>query len=93
MNKQPPVVFDDDNPEWTKADFARAVPADQVHDPVIAQALVRKVGRPAGSIKPNAKRTISLRLDPDVIDGWRATGPGWQARMNETLRRALMSGV
>jgi uncharacterized protein (DUF4415 family) len=93
MNESRPVVFDDDNPEWTAEDFARALPADQVHGSLIAQALVRKVGRPAGSRKPNAKQTISLRLDPDVIAGWRATGPGWQARMNDALRRELNSSA
>ena len=30
---------------------------------------------------------LTLRLDQDVITGMRATGPGWQARVNEALRR------
>jgi uncharacterized protein (DUF4415 family) len=34
------------------------------------------------------KLAIKLRLDPDVIEYFRATGPGWQTRINETLRRA-----
>ncbi|WP_353227728.1 BrnA antitoxin family protein [Novosphingobium sp.] len=89
MNDQRPVVFDDDNPEWTRDDFARARPADAVHGAAIAQALLRKPGRPIGSTKTNAKKSISLRLDPDVIERWRATGPGWQARMNDALRLAL----
>ena len=83
-----PVVFDDDNPEWTEADFARARPASEVLPPAIAAALVRKPGRPAGSTKANAKQSITLRLDPDVIAAWRATGPGWQSRINEALRKA-----
>jgi len=33
-----------------------------------------------------AKQMLTLRLDPDVIEKFRATGPGWQARMNEALR-------
>jgi uncharacterized protein (DUF4415 family) len=34
------------------------------------------------------KHHVSLRLDQDVIDSFKATGPGWQARVNEALRKA-----
>ena len=43
--------------------------------------------------KPNAKKSITLRLDPDVIEGWRKSGPGWQSRMNAALREALGVGA
>jgi len=89
MNESKPVVFDDDNPEWTEEDFARARPANEVLPPEIVSALVRKPGRPVGYRKEGAKRSLTLRLDPDVIDGWRATGPGWQARINDALRASL----
>jgi len=90
MSKSKPVAFDDDNPEWTEEDFARARPATEVLPPEIVAALGNgKRGRPIGSVKEGAKRSLTLRLDPDVIDGWRATGPGWQARMNDALRAAL----
>lgn len=77
----------DDNPEWTKADFARARPADEVLPPEFVAAY-RKRGRPRGSTKADAKQQITLRLDKDVIERFRATGPGWQARINEALRKA-----
>jgi len=80
-------VFDDDNPEWTEADFARARPAvDVLPASVIAAFGKGKPGRPVGTTKPDAKKSITLRLDPDVIAAWRASGPGWQARMNDALR-------
>ena len=41
------------------------------------------VGRPA-----SGKERIAIRLDPAVIEKFRATGKGWQARINEALRRA-----
>jgi len=47
---------------------------------------VRTRGRPRLA---NAKQAIKLRLDPEVIEGFRVQGPGWQARMNEVLRAAL----
>lgn len=84
------VVFDDDNPEWTEADFTRARPAKDVLPPEVLAAFGRgKRGRPIGSTKPNAKKSVTLRLDPDVVEGWRKSGPGWQSRMNEALRAAL----
>jgi len=88
-----PVVFDEDNPEWTEEDFARAKRGDEIPAHIRAAfgkgKAARPVGRPVGSTKPNAKRSITLRLDPDVVERWRATGPGWQSRMNEALRAAL----
>lgn len=38
---------------------------------------------------PGAKVLLTLRLDPDIIEAFRATGPGWQARINEALRRQM----
>ena len=47
---------------------------------------VRGRGRP----KLDApKRLVSLRLDPEVIERFRATGPGWQSRINQILREHL----
>lgn len=85
MNKEPPVVFDDDNPEWTEADFARARAASDLLPPAIAAALVKnKGGRPRGSNKVQ----IALRADREVVERFKADGPGWQSRMNDALRKA-----
>ena len=37
-------------------------------------------------VEPVRKRAISLRLDPDIIDWFRDTGPRYQSRMNAVLR-------
>jgi uncharacterized protein (DUF4415 family) len=55
----------------------------------VQMALLRPIktrGRPKLA---NAKQPVKLRLDPEVIEGFRAQGPGWQGRMNEALRAAL----
>ena len=44
-------------------------------------------GRPKAA---NPKIAVSLRLDADVVEKFKATGPGWQSRMNAALRRAAM---
>ena len=80
--KQPYGVPDEENPEWTAADFAAAKPFAEVFPDLAAQEIQRR-GR--GPQKTPTKRAISLRLDPDVLDAYRATGKGWQARMNATL--------
>jgi len=46
----------------------------------LAHAVVKKGGRP---ISANPRKLISIRLPANVIERWRATGPGWQTRMAE----------
>lgn len=84
-------VDPDDAPEWT----------DEMFD-IAEYAVGGKVVRPAtGTLGPNgvvrgrppargrAKQQVTLRLDPDVIERFRESGPGWQARINEALRGVL----
>ena len=54
-----------------------------VHTP--KQIMARR-GRPVGSVKAYAKVAVKLRLDPDVLAALRATGRGWQTRVNDTMR-------
>lgn len=54
-----------------------------VHTP--KQIMARR-GRPVGSVKADAKVAVKLRLDPDVLAALRATGRGWQTRVNDTMR-------
>ena len=82
------TMIDDDNPEWTDADFARAKLGQDIPAHIRA-AFPKARGRPAGSVKDDAKQAISIRLDPDVIAHFRATGPGWQSRVNAALRKAI----
>ena len=42
-------------------------------------------GRPKASV---TKASVTLRLDPDVVDRFKADGPGWQSRINAALRKA-----
>lgn len=56
----------------------------ELTDDMIAQGQVNKGGRPRSE---KSKKLISIRLPEDVIQKWRATGPGWQTRMAETLAR------
>jgi uncharacterized protein (DUF4415 family) len=53
-----------------------------------APEILSLVRRHRGPQKRPTKRLISIRLDPDVIEHFRSRGPGWQARINATLRKA-----
>lgn len=84
MSDERPVIFDEDNPEWTSADFARAKRGDDIPAHIRAAFPKSKGGRPRGS----DKEQVSLRLDKDVLERFRAGGPGWQTRINESLKSA-----
>ena len=71
-----------DNPELTKKDFAKAKPfAEALPD---LAASIRK-GR--GPNKAPTKKLVSLRLSGQVLEAYKAKGPGWQSRIDEDLRR------
>ena len=78
------IAQDPDNSEWTEEDFARARPFREMF-PDLAASIDRARGRPR-SAQP--KKQISIRLDEEVVDKFKATGKGWQARINEALRKA-----
>lgn len=69
----------------TDEQLARMRPAYMVHPEFIAKLIRRKRGRPPIE---TPKKQVTLRLDQDVIEHYRAGGPGWQSRINEALRKA-----
>jgi uncharacterized protein (DUF4415 family) len=76
---------DPDNPTWTAEDFARARPGAEVLPPDVVAAFGKPRGRPK-AVAP--KVAVKLRLDPDVVAAFKATGAGWQTRINTSLREA-----
>ena len=68
-------VDPDDAPELTEEWFASAT---LMH----GEKVVRRGGRPRGS----DKEQVTLRIDKAVLTHFRASGAGWQTRMNEALR-------
>lgn len=82
----PNWVDPDDAPEWGDKVFERAEIRDGEEVVRPAAGTLTRRGRPRLE-KP--KRQVTLRLDSDVIDRLRETGPGWQSRINEILRKAV----
>lgn len=68
-----------------------AITADALADPdnPPADDLIRRRGRPPLA---RPKEAVKLRIDADVLDKFRESGPGWQTRLNETLRKATGLG-
>ncbi len=56
----------------------------ELTEDMLARGKVNRGGRPRSE---NPKWLISIRLPKDVIQKWRASGPGWQTRMAEKLSR------
>lgn len=54
----------------------------ELDEDMLARAQVNKGGRP---VSPNPRKLLTIRLPADVIERWKATGPGWQTRMAERL--------
>jgi uncharacterized protein (DUF4415 family) len=68
----------DDTPELTEEFFKKA-------DLFNGEKLVRR-GRPKAV---TTKEPVKIRLDADVLAALRASGDGWQTRINDTLRASL----
>lgn len=84
---QAQIAADPDDYESTDEELAQAKPMaealPELHAALMAEIAKRKAGRPKAAV---TKQTIAIRLDPDVLEAFKATGPGWQTRMNEALR-------
>jgi len=77
------VAHGEDVPELTAEDFAAARPMAEMF-PEIVESFARMRGE-RGPQKSPVKERVGLRLDRRVLDHFRASGPGWQTRINEVL--------
>lgn len=91
MRKRKPLTNEEGEVrELTAEDFRRMRPAREVLPKLFgakaAAELLRPRGRPR---KDNPKAQVTLRLDAEVVDHFKAGGAGWQTRINAALRRAV----
>jgi len=80
------IAADADNPEFSAPGFSPARPVQEMFGHETAQkltALRRPVGRPKSE---DPKVFTAIRLDADVLAQFKATGKGWQTRINAALK-------
>ena len=78
------VVIDAENPEWTVADFKKARSASE-----LPADILKAFPKTRGPQKMAKKVPISIRLSADVVERFKAAGPGWQARIDDALKKAV----
>ncbi len=85
------IAADPDNPELDADWFERARPAQEMLPPDVYAGLVAIQQRRARGRPPVAtpKIATAIRFDADVLAGLRATGKGWQTRVNDAMRQWL----
>ena len=69
--------------------------APEITDRWVAEADLRRGNKLVRRGRPkllNPRRLLSLRLPPEVIAGWKASGPGWQTRMAQVLQKSTPKG-
>ena len=76
------ALNDPDNPPLDVRYWKKARPATEARPDLVAR---HRAGR--GPQKAPTKQLVSLRIDRDVLEHFRATGPGWQGRINKALRQ------
>jgi uncharacterized protein (DUF4415 family) len=86
------IARDPNNPELTDEQLAAMRPAREVLPPALYDALTRRKPGQRGPGKKPAKVSVTLRLDPEVVAAFKAGGAGWQARINDVLRKAVGGG-
>lgn len=74
-----------DNPEMIDAELAALQPASAMPD-VFRLLPKRGRGRPK---RADAKVNLTLRIDPGLLEAYRATGEGWQVRMHDALAAGI----
>jgi len=81
-----------DRTDYKRIGQMRDADIDYSDAPDMAEMAKRGELRPVGRPKQDVtKKHLTLRLDMDVVDGYKKTGRGWQTRINDTLRAHLHS--
>jgi uncharacterized protein (DUF4415 family) len=82
------IAADPDTRELEAEWFANAKPASEVLPPEVYATLVAK--RPRGRPKADETKVFTaIRLDADLLETFKATGKGWQTRVNAALRQFI----
>ena len=88
--KSNPELVDEENPEWTAADLAKARPATEVMPQIFGAPLSLEMLKPRGRPRVvHPKERINIRLSHEVVTYFKAAGDGWQTRIDSALRQFI----
>ena len=86
--KLPAAIIDPESAEFEQA-LLRSVAQAKLGEGRVTtpeQLVAQRRGRPLGSTKAQAKVATTIRFDPDVLEALKASGRGWQTRVNDAMR-------
>lgn len=91
MSKKPnPELLEDENPEWTAEDFAKARPASEVLPQIFGEKVAKELLKPRGRPRVEfPKERINIRLSHEVVEHFKSVGKGWQTRIDAALRQFI----
>lgn len=90
MARKPnPYLVDDENPALTEEQLASLRSASEVLPPELYAKLVARQPGQRGPQKAPTKVPVTLRLDRDVVEAFKAEGAGWQTRINSALKKIV----
>lgn len=92
MNRKPLTNKAGEVRELTREDIRRMRPAAEVLPADLLAILPKRKRGERGPQKTPTKEQVTLRLDPEVLAFFKKRGPGWQTRINETLKRSIGKG-
>ncbi|QCI97418.1 BrnA antitoxin family protein [Agrobacterium larrymoorei] len=80
------ITSDPDAPEATDEELAYAKPFRDAF-PDLAKSIDQEITRRGRPKAENTKTPVTIRLDPDLVEHYKAMGKGWQSRINDDLRK------
>lgn len=86
--KRPASIIDPEIAEFEQA-LLRSVEQAKLGEGRVTtpeQLVAQRRGRPLGSTKAQTKVATTIRFDPDVLEALKASGRGWQTRVNDAMR-------
>jgi uncharacterized protein (DUF4415 family) len=90
MSRKPLTDKSGEVRELTREDIRAMRPAVEVLPPELLAILPNRKPGQRGPQHAPVKKKISLRVDAEVLAFYKATGPGWQSRINEALKKAAL---
>ena len=89
MSKKPLTDAEGEIRPLDDEDLALFRSGKEVLPPELYEALTKRKPGQRGPGKRPAKMLVTLRVEPEVVAAYRATGRGWQTRMTAAIKQGI----